>query len=190
MRKAATPVLLCTLCVCWSARVDAQEREPIVEIAVGAGLLDPVADVPCCVDAQANVWLHRAWGIGLGMVHSIGTDNYDPPRISAGEPGRLVLGARTFQYFRITGLYRSTVGEVDIELGLGTFFHASSQAIFQETDGRTVTATTIRYPSGVAVHALLGTTLKGPFGLKGGVRYDVNDDGYFLQPVVFATANF
>ena len=101
-----------------------------------------------------------------------------------------MLGAKNFQYFPVTGLYRSTVGEVDIELGLGTFFHASSQAIFRENDGRTVAETTIRYPSGVAVHALLGTTLKGRFGLKGGVRYDVNDDGYFLQPVAFATVNF
>ena len=190
MRQAAPPVLFFVLCLCWSVRVDAQEREPIIEIAAGAGVLDPVADVPCCVDAQVNVWLHRAWGISVGMVHSIGTDNYEPPRISAGEPGRLVLGAKNFQYFRVAGLYRSTVGEVDIELGLGTFFHASSQAIFRETDGRTVTETTIRYPSGLAVHALLGTILKGPFGLKGGVRYDVSDDGFFLQPVAFATVGF
>lgn len=176
--------------MCWSVCLDAQQRDPIIEIEAGAGLLDPGADVPCCVDAQVNLWLHRAWGIGLGMVHSIGTDEYEPPRLSAGEPGRLVLGAKDFQYFRITGLYRSTVGDLDIELGLGTFFNASSQAIFRETDGRTVTETTIRYPSGVAVHALLGITLKGPFGLKGGVRYDVNDDGYFLQPVAFATVSF
>jgi len=190
MRKAAPPVLVCALCLCWLVRLDAQQPEPIIEIAAGAGVLDPVADVPCCVNAQVNVWLHRAWGIGVGVVHSVGTDHYEPPRISAGEPGRLVLGAKNFQYFRITGLYRSTVGDVDIELGLGTFFRASSQAILRETDGGTVTETTIRYPNGVAVHALLGSTLKGPFGLKGGLRYDVNDDGYFLQPVVFATVSF
>lgn len=190
MRKAAPPVLVWILCLCWSVRVDAQEPKPIIEIEFGAGLLDPVADVPCCVDAQINLWLHRGWGIGVGVVNSIGTDDYEPPRISAAEPGRLVLGAKNFQYFRITGLYRSAFSDLDIELGLGTYFRASSQAIFRETDGRTVTETTIRYPSGVAVHALLGTTLKGPFGLKGGVRFDVNDDGYFIQPVGFATVNF
>lgn len=125
------------------------------------------------------------------MLRSVGSDYYASAKIDPLILDSLVIGTRRFSYGRLFGWYTTSVDEdLSLELGAGMFFRATYDRVLRGFDGRVKAQRFDRRSKGMAVHALLGRQIGGPFGIKGGLRLDCDTNRCFVEPVALANVRF
>jgi hypothetical protein len=190
MRQEIAVGLIVGFAVCHGEVAHAQSGRGRFEVQFGAGYMRPHPELGCCLETEGVLWLTQSWGIGAGFVHSVGTVEYDPPRLSTEIPGGLVLGVKNYHHITLSGRYRRPLeGNVDLEIGFGTFFDASLQGQRRLPDGQ-VTGFRNAHLRGVSLQGLLGGQVKGPFGIKAGGAVHFTDEGPVLEPKILATVAF